>query len=193
MQEEVLVVPTKELSEIVSKTGIKEIEPRQIIDLVESYGMFMKRELAEFDEAYRQIIPYVVFRSEGQYLLLKRTSKQSEERLHHKYSLGVGGHVNKSDSETPGWKAFEKGLWREINEEVEANVLDIEYLGIINDMSSEVSRVHLGVLYVAEIEFMRLNEPDLFEMTWLKLEDLVAYAELMEGWSLLALNKISTI
>ncbi len=188
-----LVVPTSALSEVASCSGVIEAETRKIIDLVDSSSLFMKRELAEYDESYRQLIPYVVFKSEGQYLLLRRTASQSEKRLHNKYSLGVGGHVNQLDGAVPCWKTFEQGLWREINEEVDADILDIEYLGIINDLSSEVSRVHLGVLYIAEIEFRKLNEPDLFEMKWVPIEELVAYAELMEGWSLLALNKISTI
>ncbi len=188
-----LVVPTSDLSNVTHSSGVINIEPRKIIEIVDSSSSFMKRELAEYDESYRQLIPYVVFKSEGQYLLLKRTNRQSEERLHNKYSLGVGGHVNRTDGATPGWKTFEQGLWREINEEVDADILDIEYLGVINDLSSEVSRVHLGVLYVAEIEFRKLNEPDHFEMKWVSLQELVAFAELMEGWSLLALNKISTI
>ena len=59
---------------------------------VELYGRFVPREEAESDESGRQIIPYD-FEDEKRYLLMRRTNRQGESRLHDKYSIRVGGHI----------------------------------------------------------------------------------------------------
>ena len=60
---------------------------------------FLPREQAEYDNTVRQIIPYVILRRGRHYFLLRRLKKQTETRLHEKLSLGVGGHIN--PTETP--------------------------------------------------------------------------------------------
>jgi len=142
--EMVLVVPTSKVIELLgSKTGIVEVEEQKIQQLIQKEGLFIPRNQAEQDESFQQIIPYVVMKNNGQILLLLRTSKQGEKRLHDKYSLGVGGHINNLDDQKP-WNAFLKGMKREITEEVDVEIHSIDYIGIINDTSTPVSRVHLG-------------------------------------------------
>jgi len=188
--EMVLAVPTAKMIELLdSKTGIVEVEEQKIQHLIQKEGLFIPRNQAEQDESFRQIIPYVVMRNNGQILLLLRTSKQGEKRLHDKYSLGVGGHINNSDAQKP-WDAFLKGMKREITEEVDAEIHSIEYIGIINDTSTPVSRVHLGLLYVAEVSFREIREKDMFMYWWKNLEELQQYAELMEGWSFLTYQEL---
>jgi ADP-ribose pyrophosphatase YjhB (NUDIX family) len=114
--------------------------------------MFCPREEAERDESGRQIIPYVVLRNEKRYLLMRRTNRQGESRLHDKYSIGVGGHINPEDGRNP-WQAFERGMRREIDEEVNVDISSLEYLGILNDLSTAVSRVHIGIVYIASVAF----------------------------------------
>jgi len=188
--EMVLVVPTSKVIELLgSKTGIVEVEEQKIQQLIQKEGLFIPRNQAEQDESFQQIIPYVVMKNNGQILLLLRTSKQGEKRLHDKYSLGVGGHINNLDDQKP-WNAFLKGMKREITEEVDVEIHSIDYIGIINDTSTPVSRVHLGLLYIAEVNFKGIREKDMFMYWWKNLEELQQYTKLMEGWSFLTYQKL---
>jgi predicted NUDIX family phosphoesterase len=191
LNENVLVVPAKHISNVVNSEGLLKIEINWLSELMEQQGRYIPREKAEIDESYRQIIPYVVLKDHYGYYLFKRTKKQGEKRLHEKYTLGVGGHVNQKDSHKDGvWKSFEEGMQREVKEEVEIVIKSIEYLGLINDLSTPVSRVHLGVAYIADIDFFGLNEPDKFTVKQFALSELRKFKEKMEGWSRLVLMEL---
>ncbi|MFG0318937.1 MAG: hypothetical protein ACF8XB_16820, partial [Planctomycetota bacterium JB042] len=62
-------------------------------------GFFVERRFAEEDRAFQQVIPYVVVRRGEEVLLLKRSRRGGDARLHDKLSIGVGGHVNPPDAE----------------------------------------------------------------------------------------------
>lgn len=149
---------------------------------------FMERSIAELSFDMKQIIPYVVISNNNRFLMLKRTEKQTEKRLHNKLSLGVGGHINPNDIETYD-NIIEGGLYRELNEEVLVHDhKSLRFVGIINDNSNEVSRVHLGLLYVLEVGTDEFELPEKEKMTgeWVKKEDLYMYYEDLETWSQIA-------
>lgn len=132
------------------------------------------RDLAEEDPYFRQLIPYVVVINESQEILTYRRSKASgEDRLHDKYSIGVGGHINSSDVEAlpeltsgvpnilSGQKnefkpemilpssMLENAFRREMQEELKFDVVLAkkvipQFLIRLND--TPVDRVHLGVV-----------------------------------------------
>lgn len=186
--EQVLVVPTKIIDDLVNGTdGIFPIDLEKLRDLIEKNAFFIDREIAENDETLRQLIPYVLMRQQGKFLLLRRTKKQQERRLHGKLSLGVGGHINSGDGDAP-WRAFLKGMEREMHEEVNVEVLQLSYVGLLNDTSSPVSRVHVGLVYLAEVKFLGLNEPDMFDFWFMDLKEIEQRREELEGWSKLALD-----
>lgn len=190
MQENVLVVPSHEIFKLTGKkTGVVVVELEQVERVIENHGRFIKRDLVEYDEDFRQVIPYVVMKNNDEILLLRRTEKQGEKRLHNKYSIGVGGHIRSEDGLRP-WQAFLNGMNREIEEEVRARITDLQYIGLINDISSPVSRVHVGLLYLAQVIFEGLNEPDMFDYTWKSLDEFGEFEQYLEGWSYLTLLKL---
>ena len=187
MPEQVLIVQNNLLHvHIPSETGCLITDQKeQIFEKILNNQMFMPRHDAEYNFEHKQVIPYVVIRNSNNYLLLKRTAKQAEKRLHNKYSLGIGGHVN------PGSPADERdtilnGLYRELNEEVHVNDPgSLNFIGIINDESNSVSRVHLGMLYVLEAmssEYQVL-ETDKMTAQWVSEENLKQYYDGLETWS----------
>ena len=122
MSEEVLVLQNSMLeSYIQGRSGclIKDNTDQLYSKILDNHG-FMPRDEAEYDFEHKQIIPYVVVHHKDNYLLLQRTSNQSEKRLHNKFSLGIGGHINPVSS-----MKYENiiidSMYRELNEEVQVN------------------------------------------------------------------------
>ena len=191
-EEKVLVVSSEDAMETLGgREGLVYVDERTVLKLIKK-GFFVERSEAEVNEKWRQVIPYVVMVDSGRVLLMRRTIKQSEKRLHNLYSIGVGGHINNDDSKNPV-EAFRRGMEREINEEVAAEMKELDFLGVINDLSSSVSRVHLGILYIAYVSFVEMKEKELFEWKLVEPEKLSEYEEGMEGWSRIALTGLKDI
>jgi len=115
----------------------------------------MRRGDAEVSESHKHPIPYVMIVNpeEKKVFTYQRASKKEhahEERLHGKWSWGVGGHVEPEDNE--GNDPIYSTMIRELEEEVafDGPVGDHKVLGYINDDRDEVGKVHFGVLYLIE-------------------------------------------
>src|SRR5215210_5695763 len=74
----------------------------EILALIDKTHFFVLRADAEVSPQFRQVIPYVVVTHGNNIFTLRRTPKQSEARLHHKVSIGVGGHINPGDGVVEG-------------------------------------------------------------------------------------------
>jgi predicted NUDIX family phosphoesterase len=178
MNEEVMVVRTVDLQQFFTGRLIRD-HAHQILDRIASSHLFIDRQIAEISPQYRQIIPYVVIRNEDQYFVLRRTPKQTEARLHHKLSLGIGGHIN------PGYSLLE-GLRKELDEEVHIDLpYDLEFIGIINDDTTDVGRVHLGAAYVLDTPAKQVVVKESEKMTgsWMSRNALREARTAMESWS----------
>jgi predicted NUDIX family phosphoesterase len=176
--EQVMVVRTAELQPFLSGRLIRK-DARAILDCIASKHFFIDRPTAEISPEFRQIIPYVLIRHGDDYFVLVRTPKQSEARLHHKVSLGIGGHIN------PGQSLLE-GLQRELDEEVWiGSAFDMQFIGIINDDSTDVGRVHLGAAYLldAQGKDVKVKETDKMTGEWKARAALRSSREAMESWS----------
>ena len=187
MSEEVLVLQNSLLdSYIQGRSGclIKDNTDELYTKILENHA-FMLRDEAEYNFEHKQIIPYVVVHYKDKYLLLQRTSNQSEKRLHNKYSLGIGGHINPVSS-----MKYENiiidSMYRELNEEVRVSDHGtLKFAGIINDDSNSVSKVHLGLLYILEVlspEFEVL-EKDKMTAEWVSEDELKDYYDKFETWT----------
>ncbi len=143
--ERVLVVPRER---VMDERGWRGILPPDLAPdpagLVAA-GRFAARAAMEHDARFKQLIPYLVLRDRGRYFLMRRTRAGGDQRLHDRFSIGVGGHLNPGDVDLAG------GLAREWSEELVADFLpDFRLIGLLNDDETEVGRVHLGVVYLAE-------------------------------------------
>lgn len=187
-QEEVLVVPRKELEKYIGfrTTDLIQDDTDAILDIILDEGLFLERRIAETSPRYKQIIPYVLIRHGQSYFLLQRTDRQTEERLHHKLSLGIGGHIN------PDTPELIEGLHKELDEEVEIEGdYDLSFVGILNDDTTDVGRVHLGAVYVLDTQTgdVKVRETDKMTGRWATREELAAAREQMETWSQIAFDR----
>ena len=151
-----------------------------ILETIQARHLFIPRAKAETSPEFKQIIPYVAIRSADDYFLLTRTSKQTESRLHHKMSLGIGGHIN------PDTPAILGGLEKELDEEVAVErPFALQFVGLLNDDTTDVGRVHLGVVYVldAPSRNVTVRETDKMSGSWVPRAALAESRDRMETWS----------
>jgi predicted NUDIX family phosphoesterase len=184
MSEQVMVVETALLRPHLTGNFIRDASP--ILDLVAVRHTFLDRPLAERSPEWRQIIPYVVICNGGDAFCVTRTAKQTEERLHHKVSIGIGGHVN------PGHTVLE-GLRKELGEEVRiGGPYELRLAGVINDESTEVGRVHLGACFLLEAKTrdVAVLETEKMHGEWMTRAQLAAARGAMETWSQIVYDEL---
>lgn len=180
MSEQVMVVERDILARDLVECGLMVDNTDEMFERIQELHFFIDRPTAEESPQYKQIIPYVLIRHEGSYFLLQRTQKQTESRLHLKLSLGIGGHIN------PDTPDILDGLQKELEEEVEVNGdYDLGFIGILNDDTTDVGRVHLGAVFVLESHSgdVRVRETEKMTGRWAQVEELAAVRESMESWS----------
>jgi len=161
-------------------------------EVIRGQSFFKPRAEVEDDATYQQIIPYVVFRHGDRYFLTKRLKASSEKRLRQQYSLGVGGHINPGDLEH-GDPVMD-GLRREFEEEVVySGEVNATLLGLINDDSSPVSRVHLALAFLVEGSSpeIAIRETDKLAGELLTLEEMRMYYLEMESWSQIVYDRLT--
>jgi predicted NUDIX family phosphoesterase len=153
---------------------------------------FKARADVENDPAFQQIIPYVVFRHRDRYFLTHRLRASSEKRLRKQYSLGVGGHINRGDLE--GGDPILDGLKREWSEEVVYDGrFEARLIGLLNEDSSPVSKVHLGIVFLVDGDTpdIRIRETDKLAGELLTLDEMRMYYLAMESWSQIVYDRLA--
>ncbi len=153
MNEHVLVVNADAVNRLPAVNGFSR-ETDALPELLRQ-SRFMERAAAETDETFKQVIPYSILKYKEEYFFYMRTKAVSEKRLSLKYSLGVGGHINPEDGDFNPADAFaviDRAREREITEEFDCRLKPANKpAGLINDNTSAVSRVHLGIVYEYEL------------------------------------------
>ncbi|MFH8080580.1 MAG: NUDIX domain-containing protein [Candidatus Aenigmatarchaeota archaeon] len=151
---------------------------------------FVKRGLAEKDYSKKQPIAYVIIIKQGKIFAYQRapsTKEHGDERLQHKWSWGLGGHIEKMDEKEDPIK---HSMLRELKEEVGLINPNVTLVGYINDDSDDVGKVHFGLLYFAEAAqdikpvSAELKQGSFFSLS--QIED-IAKREQVESWSKIAL------
>ena len=166
--------------------GFIDGDPERYLSIIAARRQFRSRGAVEDDPSYQQIIPYLVFRHRDRYLLTRRLKQSTEKRLRHLYSLGVGGHINRDDVADDAADPVQEGLRREFEEEVVySGAWSHRLIGLINDDSNEVSRVHLALVFEVsgDLPEISIRETGKLEGELLRLEEMKIYYLDMESWS----------
>jgi len=182
--EHILVVRRTHLfSDIVQPWhGLKEVDFEHYLHIINHKKEFHPRLMMETDPTYKQIIPYLIFEHNNNYFLMQRQSTASETRLRNKVTLGIGGHIRKEDMQENSLFAWAR---REFHEEVhyEGNLV-VKPLGILNDDSDEVGKVHIGFVFLLTGDVSDITvKSELKSGTLLPLTDCLEQRDRMESWS----------
>lgn len=193
--ERVLVVPAAQLDLLGRFQGFSAEADRYIAGLLVPELMdYRRRSEVEEDPGYKQIIPYVVFRSRSGVFCYTRGKSQGEARLHRLRSLGVGGHVSIEDAGGGrSLDAYESALRRELDEEVEIKSPGrIRRVGLINDDSTPVGSVHLGVVHLYELDEPSVfpREDGLADAGFLDLATIRQLRDEFETWSQICIDSL---
>ncbi len=189
MSERVLVVPRAALVPGDGWLGLQAADLAATLETIENVGQYEPRAAVEDDPAWKQLIPYVVVRDGPDYFLMQRTRAGADARLHDLYSIGVGGHVNPGDDGVLG------GLRREWREEIEAGFdPQPHFLGLLNDDSTPVGRVHLGLVFevAANERPVRVREHDKLSGQFASAAAVRAVSERLETWSQLIFERLDS-
>jgi predicted NUDIX family phosphoesterase len=194
----VLVVPTTavvaELGDGSAWLGIRPAGEIELRDLIRRRGAYRPRSAMEGDPAWKQVIPYPVLRDGEDWFLMRRTSAGSDPRLHDRYSIGVGGHVNPEDGALDG--DLEPALRREWHEELVVDfVPTFRFVGLLNDDSTPVGEVHLGLVYEGDAggRPVAIRETDKLSGSFVPSAAVGAVADRLETWSRIAFEFIERL
>jgi predicted NUDIX family phosphoesterase len=195
-EENVLVVRRSLFDELGSFHGLS-FEPEKYLSALLSRGnnFFLPRSHAENDPAYKQIIPYAIIAHGDRVLHYVRGKKAGEQRLVAKGSIGIGGHMNDADESLFAWdeNAYRAGVEREVNEEItiETQFTD-RVVALLNDDSTEVGRVHLGIVHLFRLEETKVQKREamITNLAFLTRDELVARRDSLETWSQICVDAL---
>ena len=190
MEELVFAFPTDGLWKLMTykKKGLIKGNSEVLKRIVQN-GLFLRRSELEEDSSFKQIIPYAIISNKEAFYLFRRRSGQTEKRLHNKFSLGVGGHMNPDGSMESKEQYLINELKRELYDEVKllngCLIEDIEFIGFINDDTIPVGRVHIGLLYNIHVsnKEVYINETDKMTADWVDKSNLAEFYKGMETWT----------
>ncbi|HSU86330.1 MAG TPA: hypothetical protein VLI42_06320 [Chthoniobacterales bacterium] len=197
--ENVLVVRRELFDKLGSFHGLN-FEPQRYLDAILARGNnhFLPRAAAEADPTHKQIIPYALLACGERVLHYVRGKKAGEQRLVAKGSIGIGGHMNDEDESLFAWneQAYRAGVEREVNEEVEiATPFEDRIVALLNDDTTEVGRVHLGVVHVFRLaeEKVQKREAVITNLAFLTKTELEERRESLETWSQICVDHLDRL
>ena len=198
--ERVLVVPSAVFHRLGHFQGFSGDIDRYLPALLDSQHVsYRPRQEVETDPAYKQLIPYAIFRHRdetgGEMIFQYTRGKgQDEARLRTKRSIGIGGHISVTDISGDGAAgSYHEGMKREFAEEV---LIDTEYeercVGLINDDETEVGRVHLGIVHVFDVLHPAVypRESEITASAFCPVVELLADLDGFESWSQICLRSL---
>lgn len=160
--------------------GIRDADLDDVLALVERAGEYRPRAEAEVDPNWKQVIPYLLVRDGERLFLMQRTNAGGDARLHERWTLGIGGHLNPADGGMLG------GMRREFHEEMTADwEPDPMFLGLLNDDSTPVGQVHVGLVFAADAtgRALAVRETEKLRGSFVEPSEVLPVYDRLETWS----------
>lgn len=163
---------------------------------------FHLRYQAETDHSLKQIIPYVLFCVDDQVFSYVRGKQAGESRLIGNRSVGIGGHINPQDEMlfkdaalATDRQTYLEAVLREIEEEVVVEEsFEPEIIGLINDDSNDVGKVHFGIVHVCKLRqpSVRKREQQITQAGFVPIGELAGPKRSeLETWSQLCIDLLA--
>lgn len=194
MDSSVLVVEANKVDRVGSFQGyVTNVQDYLSVVFSPRNNFFMLRSQAEQDTRYKQLIPYIVLRFTDSVFSYVRGKKSSESRLVAMRSIGVGGHIEPTDLNlfSSDREMYLEAAKREVSEEVElASPYTEHIVALINDDSTDVGKVHFGILHIWDLAEPRVMKREglITQSSFLTVEELKARVDELETWSQIALR-----
>lgn len=193
MPKEALVVSTDILFKEKHFEGFLSVKDFDFSNIIlNNYFYHERGDKLEHDVSLQQIIPYVVIinNKAKKVFAYKRApdERYTEVRLRNKFSIGIGGHVERQDDKNP----IQSGMMRELMEEVKISEYPTpKIIGYINDDKGDVESVHFGILALAETENeVQQGDDEMVESGFYSIEEFESLiadsSNNLEGWSKIA-------
>lgn len=202
LDEDIAVIKADDLLKIIPSVGYHQIgvDRTKLSTLATSMG----RRIAEEDFSVIQLVSVFIIHHNGKLLTHMRTARLPEQRLHGEYSIMLGGHVSIDDFAQLTLDFFSEDslsdcsyILRELSEElILENSPTVLPRGYIYDMSREVSKQHLGLVYLVELadENYKIGERGfLMNSKFETPKQIAKRIEQFENWSVLLLDNIKSI
>lgn len=158
LDETIAVIPKEKLTELIPRAGFwkRAINRQKLAHLAKP---MLRRDAEETYDVIQLVSVFLVL-YEGMYLTHMRSARLPESRLHGQYSMMLGGHLSIEDFSQLTLDLFSDEndlsdctyILRELSEELILNTdPKVSPVGFIYDESRDVSRQHLGIIYLVEL------------------------------------------
>lgn len=202
LDEDIAVIDLSDLAQLIPKPGYYQtgIDRNQISTLVRP----MRRAVAEEDFSVVQLVSVFIVHHNGTFLTHMRSARLPESRLHGEYSLMLGGHLAIDDFTQLTLDLFAEDslsdcsyILRELSEELVLQTDPIvEPRGYLYDISREVSKQHLGLVYFVDLpekKFQIGERGFLMNAVFEEPASIRSRINIFENWSALLLDNLGAI
>lgn len=158
--------------------------------------VYLNRTEAEQDKRYKQLIPYVLILCKDRILRYRRGKGGQETRLHGLYSIGIGGHISEEDHGLfSNQLGYQDGMRRELLEEVDISADVPGAVAVINDDSTEVGFVHLGLVHVVHVTTEEIvgRRSGIVAPEFVPISDATKDLSAYESWSRFCLENLDAL
>jgi predicted NUDIX family phosphoesterase len=173
-----------------------EVEKYLPVVTAQSNVLYRNRSEAEQDRRYKQLIPYALIIHGDRVLRYRRGKGGQETRLHGLYSVGVGGHISEEDkglfTTGPG---YHEAMRRELMEEVAIDVTKEMAVAVINDDSTDVGYVHLGIVHVVFVadDAIANGRDGIVGAEFVSLSEAAKNPDAYESWSRFCVENLEAL